>query len=78
MTGRELIIYILQNDLENEEVIKDGKFAWLITESQVASKFGVGVNTVKTWHDMGFLEGFRLGETLYFLANITDPRKHIK
>ena len=28
MTGKDLIIYILQNDLENEIVIKDGIFVW--------------------------------------------------
>lgn len=30
MTGKELILYILQNNLENEVVIKDGIFIWLM------------------------------------------------
>ena len=30
MTGKELILYILENDLENEDVIKDGVFIWLM------------------------------------------------
>ena len=32
MTGKELILYILENDLENEDVIKDGVFIWLMDE----------------------------------------------
>ena len=30
MTGRDLIVYILSNNLENEEVFKDGKFIGFI------------------------------------------------
>ena len=32
MTGKELILYILENDLENEDIIKDGVFIWLMDE----------------------------------------------
>ena len=43
MTGRELIIYILQNNLEDEIVID--------TENaeEVALHYGVGISTVKAW-----------------------------
>ena len=47
MTGKELIIYILQNNLEDEIVIKDGIFVWLMNEEEAAAKFDVGVATVK-------------------------------
>ena len=49
MTGKELILYILQNNLENEVVIKDGVFVWLMNEEEAAAKFGVGVATIKAW-----------------------------
>ena len=37
MTGRELILYILQNGLENEEVFKDGIFVGFIPEEEIVS-----------------------------------------
>lgn len=78
MTGKELILYILQNDLENEIVIKDGIFVWLMNEEEAAAKFGVGVATIKAWHIYGILHGTKIGEHLYFLRNTTDPRKDVK
>ena len=74
MTGKELILYILQNDLENEIVIEDGVFVWLMNEEEAAVKFGVGVATVKAWHVCGMLKGTKIGDHLYFLRNVKDPR----
>ena len=78
MTGKELILYILQNDLENEVVIKDGTFVWLMNEEEAAVKFGVGIATIKSWYIYGMLHGTKIGEHLYFLRNTTDPRKDVK
>lgn len=75
LTGKELIIYILQNDLENETVIKDGIFVWLMNEEEAAVKFGVGISTIKAWHACGMLSGTKINDHLYFLRNISDPRK---
>lgn len=75
MTGRDLIMYILQNNLENEIVIKDGIFIWLMTEEEAAVKFGVGVSTVKAWYVCGMLDGTKIRDRLYFLRNVSDPRK---
>lgn len=75
MTGKELIIYILQNDLENETVIKDGIFVWLMNEEEAAAKFGVGISTIKAWYACGMLSGTKINDHLYFLRNVSDPRK---
>ena len=78
MTGKELILYILQNDLENEIVVKDGVFIWLMTEEEAAVKFDVGVSTIRAWYTCGMLSGTKLGDRLYFLRNVCDPRKDDK
>jgi hypothetical protein len=78
MTGKELIMYILQNDLENEIVIKDGIFVWLMSEEEAAVRFNVGVSTIRAWYICGMLNGTKIGEHLYFLRNIGDPRKDDK
>lgn len=75
MTGKELILYILQNDLENEVVIKDGIFVWLMDEEETAARFNVGVETVRAWYICGYISGTKIGDRLYFLRNIGDPRK---
>lgn len=46
MTGKELIIYILSNNLEDEPVFKDGSFVGFITVREAAVKMGVGVATI--------------------------------
>lgn len=78
MTGRELILYILENKLEDEIVIKDGIFVWLMDENEAAVKFDVGVATVRAWYATGMASGTKIGEHLYFLRCMSDPRKDDK
>lgn len=59
MTGRELIIYILQNNLE-DEVIFDTK-----SVEEVALHYGVGISTVKAWYEMGQIDGIKVNDTLH-------------
>lgn len=65
MTGRDLIIYILENDLEDEEIFKDGKPIGFLTEDEVAIELEVGLATVKTMISLGVLEGITIGNKIY-------------
>lgn len=67
MTGRELIIYILQNRLEDEVIID--------TESveEVALYYGVGVSTVRAWYEMGQIDGIKINDTLYLFRTPRIP-----
>lgn len=56
MTGREIIIYILENHLEDEELFKDGKIPGLLTYEEAAVKFNVGTCTIRNWVMLGFLK----------------------
>ncbi len=67
LTGRDLIIYILQNDLENEPVFLDSGFLNLLTEAEAATKFNVGVPTIKVWYERGLIKGIRVGDKIYIL-----------
>ena len=75
MTGRDLIIYILENNLENEPVFKDGKFVGFMTAVEVAEKMNVGVATIFTWWSQGVLEGIVSGGTLYIPVTFTLPTR---
>lgn len=77
MTGRDLIVYILQNNLEDELVFQNGKFLGFMTEDEAAVKFNVGLATVRVWVAAGALHGVRLGNIVYIPANAKDPRKGV-
>ena len=78
MTEKELILYILQNDLENEEIFKDGVLVGFMDEHEAAINYGVGVETVKLWCKRGLLNGTEIGNHIYFPKYADDPRKAVK
>lgn len=74
MTGKELIMYILQNNLEDTIVLDGCLFMGFMTAEEVAVKFGVGIETVKAWYQCGMAEGTKIGDSLYFRKDMADPR----
>lgn len=78
MTGKELILYILQNDLEDKTVIENGVFVGFMTVEEAAVKFKVGVSTIRAWYSLGKLKGFGAGDSIFFFKNTPDPRKDLK
>lgn len=73
MNGRDLIIYILANGLENEPVFKNGEFIGFVTPSKVAAKENVGTATVHAWMHQGRLESEAVTEGIYIPANYKSP-----
>jgi excisionase family DNA binding protein len=69
MTGREFILYILENGLEDEPIFKDGKFIGFLTIGEVAAQMDVGIATVATWIAQGRLEYVRIGGMIYIPGN---------
>lgn len=77
MTGKELILYILQNNLENTVVLDNGFFIGFMTEQEAAVKFNVGTETVRAWYHCKMLKGTKIGDSLYFRKDIADPRINV-
>lgn len=75
MTGKDLIIYILENNLENEEVLKGGVFIGFMNEEEAALKFEVGIATIKAWYELGMLQGTDINGSAFFKKNISNPIK---
>lgn len=73
MTGRDLILYILQNGLEDEPVFKNGKFIGFVTPEDVAIQTNVGTATVHTWIHQGRLPSEAVTEGIYIPANYKSP-----
>lgn len=78
MTGRDLIIYILQNNLEDEPIFKNGDFLGFLTVDKAAAKLNVGVETVKTWLELGWIDGVEFGELILIPANVEPPQLYLK
>lgn len=73
MTGRDLIIYILQNQLEDEEVYNDGVLLGFMGEIEAALYFGVGPVTIKTWYDRKMIPGIKIGDVIFIPRNVKHP-----
>lgn len=78
MTGRELIVYILQNNLEDTIVLEDVFFVGFMTEKEAAVKFAVGESTIRAWYHCKMLPGTKIGDSLYFRKDVADPRTTIQ
>lgn len=78
MTGKDLILYILQNNLEDTVVFGDDFFSGFMTIREAAVKYEVGEATIRVWYQYDMLPGFKMGDSLYFRKDAEDPRVKIK
>lgn len=70
MTGREFILYILTNHLEDEQLFDEsGKFICFMTEQEAAVKFGVGTSTIRTWIVFKRLDAVCIADRYYIPVN---------
>lgn len=69
MTGKDLIIYILENGLENEPVYKDGTFVGFVTVTEAAVRLGVGPVTVHALVSMDKLDYILIGTKMLIVDN---------
>ena len=66
MTGRELIMYILDNHLEDEPVFRNGTFIGYVSDVKFAEMLGVGVATVHAWVLLGRVkDAIMIGDTVF-------------
>lgn len=66
MTGRELMLYILQNKLEDEIIIET------MSVEEAAVLYGVGLATIRAWWELGLLDGFDIGGCLYLFKGLKN------
>ena len=60
MTGRDLIIYILTNHLEDEKMVG------FLSDEEMAVKLNIGIESVHTMFKLGLLQGAEVNGKLYF------------
>lgn len=75
ITGKDIIIYILENDLVDKVVILESDISDIfLTMEEVAVKFGVGVAVVEALYELGMIKGYTIGDRLYFSKTIENPK----
>lgn len=65
MTGRELIVYILENNLEDREVFEDDKFVGYISFGEAAVDLDVGLATMGALVRIGDVENIQVNGKTY-------------
>lgn len=77
-TGRDLIVYIMENHLENVPVLNEEFFKGFKTVGAVAEYFNVGIATVEVWYNEGILDGFKINDKVYISPKSIDRLKQIR
>lgn len=70
MTGKDLILYILQNNLENEEILNPGGSVAFVSEVDLAAYNGVGIATIHAWYERGDFTGFKIGDVVFAVLSM--------
>lgn len=78
MTGRDLIIYILQNNLENKDIFAEGSVMTdvlgLVSIERAAVLFNVGFETVNAMIAMGMLNSVIINGKQYVFCKTNLER----
>lgn len=76
MTGKELIIYILANNLENEPVFNNGEIIGFVTITKAAEILDVGKETIRAWIKLGTIKNvIEFGDELLIPTNSLEGIK---
>lgn len=73
MTGKDLMLYILNNNLEDKPVYEDGKLLGFMDVTEAAAKFNVGVNTIFTWIGFKCIEHIMIADMIYIPIDAIPP-----
>lgn len=69
MTGRELIIYILSNGLEDTDLFTDGLFPLFKTVDLAAVELNTGSETIICLYTLDEINGLIIDDKLYILQD---------
>ena len=73
MTGRDLIVYILENKLEDRPVFDNGALLGFVSVAEAAERCDVGNSTDSVWISQGLIYGIKINDEIYVPANFKSP-----
>ena len=75
MTGRDLIIFIMENRLEDETIFENGDIPGFMTIDQAAEKWNVWTATVKAFIELHDIQHITIGDVVYIPSDLDSPMK---
>lgn len=69
MTGKDLVLYILQNDLLDDPVFLGERFLDFMTIQEAAVKLDVGEATVRNWVKLNMIPSIQIGGKIFIPKN---------
>lgn len=75
MTGRDLVIYIVSNGLEDEPIYSDSTLLGLLTIEDVSKREEVGTATVYAWIKRGMLDSVSIGDAIFVPVTYKTPER---
>ena len=76
MTGRELIVYILENGLEDEDVFKKGNFVGFVSDGEACEMLNSGLSTIHCLAKVGEIDHIYIKNAGYI--PVTDLKRYLK
>lgn len=64
-TGRDLIIYILQNNLEDKPIATENSLLGFINIAEYAARNNMGISTAVAMFHLGKIPGFMIGSSIF-------------
>lgn len=74
MTGRDIMMFILENHLEDVDLLNAEEIPNFVTVEKAAVNFGVGTAVVQAWLDKGMLDYVLIANRVFIPEN-AKPRK---
>ena len=74
MTGRELMTYILQNHLEDEEILTDDLIPGFLPLNRAAMKLDTGVNTLRAHIMAGKIKAISITGGVYVPIGVINEK----
>lgn len=75
MTGRDLIIYILENGLEDTPIFEYDSLIGFMPIEKAAAECGTGIETMEVMYLREMMSGFKIGDQIYILAKDVESFK---
>lgn len=70
MTGKDLIIYILDQNLENKILFDDkNNLIGYISAEKASTEYNTNIETIKMLYERNIIRGFTIDDSLYILID---------
>lgn len=78
MTCKELVVYILENDLLDRQVFEDGTFVGFVTYEDAAAELKLGPASMKVIMDVYEIESININGAIFLPCDFANKLLHLR